>query len=384
MLLDQLPSAEALLVIPPTALRSVSLYCTQGSSNKEYHLSLVADGEGFLVNYRYGPRGRANRVGSKTPAPVSREAADKVFDRVLQGQLKDGYTENESGQPYLGTEKSGLVSGWLPMLLSPMASTGLDMEHFLRSSEWVASEKMNGDRRGFRIETSLLGMNRKGLFVGIPSSWERSILDVPVGSDLDGEHVGDRLWLFDATRIGFKDIRHLGFVARRAELARVMASAATSEQGGDVRVIPLATSEADKRRLLAEVEAKGGEGLVFNRVDAPYTEGVSPHAVKFVFKESSTCMVSGINQGKRSVALMLFDDREGLPLADRVRVPMGNVTIPNGQPIPDVGSLVEVRYMHWFEGGSLYQPVYLGARRDLDPDAARLSQVTRIVPRAGD
>lgn len=378
MLLEQLPSASAPIVLPPVVVRSVSLFCTQGSSNKEYHLSLVPEGDGFLVNYRYGPRGRATRIGSKTPAPVSLDAANKVFDRVLQGQLKDGYTEDESGQAYCGTEKSGLVSGWLPMLLTPVADSGLDMEHLLRSSEWAASEKMNGERRGFRIETSLQGMNRKGLFVGIPSSWEQSILDVPVGSDLDGEHVGDRLWVFDCTRIGFKDVRGLGFMQRRAELSRVMADA-PARDAGDVRLLPVATTEADKRRLLADIEARGGEGIVFNRVDAPYTEGVSPHAIKFKFLESATCLVTGINAGKRSVAIHLLDDRTGLPLADRPRVPMGNVTIPNGVPMPDVGALIEVRYMHWFQGGSLYQPVFLEVRRDLDVDAARMSQVTRIV-----
>jgi bifunctional non-homologous end joining protein LigD len=49
-------------------------------------------------------------------------------------------------------------------------------------------------------------------------------------------------------------------------------------------------------------------------------------------------------------------------------VSVGNVTIPVNFDIPRVGSVVEVRYLYAYPGGSLYQPVYLGARTDVDVD----------------
>jgi hypothetical protein len=50
---------------------------------------------------------------------------------------------------------------------------------------------------------------------------------------------------------------------------------------------------------------------------------------------------------------------------------VGSVTIPPSHTVPAAGSIVEVRYLYAYEGGSLYQPVYLGIRDDIDAGAAR-------------
>ena len=48
-------------------------------------------------------------------------------------------------------------------------------------------------------------------------------------------------------------------------------------------------------------------------------------------------------------------------------VSCGNVTIPVGAEIPAVGDIIEVRYLYAFrESGSLFQPVYIGVRDDID------------------
>lgn len=61
---------------------------------------------------------------------------------------------------------------------------------------------------------------------------------------------------------------------------------------------------------------------------------------------------------KRSVSLILFD-------GDKVR-PAGNVTIPPNHDVPVPGTVVECRYLYAFkESGSIFQPVYLGARTDI-------------------
>ena len=70
---------------------------------------------------------------------------------------------------------------------------------------------------------------------------------------------------------------------------------------------------------------------------------------------------------KRSVSLALLDGTG--------RIAVGNVTIPVGQPIPAVGSILDVKYLYARSGGSLYQPVYVGVREDIDPSACRLDQL---------
>ena len=56
-------------------------------------------------------------------------------------------------------------------------------------------------------------------------------------------------------------------------------------------------------------------------------------------------------------------------------VPVGNVTIPPNQTVPNVGEIVEVEYLYAYLGGSLYQPVYRGKRRDLDISACTTRQL---------
>jgi bifunctional non-homologous end joining protein LigD len=46
-------------------------------------------------------------------------------------------------------------------------------------------------------------------------------------------------------------------------------------------------------------------------------------------------------------------------------VTIGNVTIPPNRAIPAVGAVVEIRYLYAYQGGALYQPVYLGERDDV-------------------
>jgi len=53
--------------------------------------------------------------------------------------------------------------------------------------------------------------------------------------------------------------------------------------------------------------------------------------------------------------------------------PMGNVTIPPNHEVPDPGQVVEVRYLYVNgENGSLYQPTYLGVRKDVEPQECTL------------
>jgi len=51
------------------------------------------------------------------------------------------------------------------------------------------------------------------------------------------------------------------------------------------------------------------------------------------------------------------------------------VTIPANQPIPKAGDVLEVRYLYSFPGGSLFQPVCLGQRDDIETSACTLSQL---------
>ena len=83
-------------------VRSARLWFKEGTSDKVYEVDLVdaeaADASArFLVNFRFGRRGQTLQEGTKTPAPVSREAADKIFDSVIVSKVNDGYRRMDGG-----------------------------------------------------------------------------------------------------------------------------------------------------------------------------------------------------------------------------------------------------------------------------------------------
>jgi bifunctional non-homologous end joining protein LigD len=127
-----------------------------------------------------------------------------------------------------------------------------------------------------------------------------------------------------------------------------------------LRRVSSMTEPSDKVEAYDQLHLANREGVVFKDMDAPFSEG-RPNSggsqLKFKFVESASFVVTGINS-KRSVTLGLFE-------GDKM-VPAGNVTIPPNHALPDVGDVVECRYLYAYkESGAIYQPVYLGPRTDI-------------------
>lgn len=110
---------------------------------------------------------------------------------------------------------------------------------------------------------------------------------------------------------------------------------------------------------------------MFKRLDSPHTPdrpASGGDQRKFKFVETATVQVIGMNEGVRSARMGLYDSDGNL-------AEVGNVTIPPGAAAPSAGDLIEVRYLYAYQGGSLYQPVYLRERVDLDNSAAVIEQL---------
>ena len=143
-------------------MTSISLYCTEGSANKEYHVEIVAKDGGFVVNFKRGPRGKALKAGTKTDAPVALAAATKIYEKLVAEKTGKGYTTDISGAAYTNTANAGRVSGWRPALLTSVDEN--QVQALLNSGDWVASEKKDGERREVEVTAEgVAGINRKGL-----------------------------------------------------------------------------------------------------------------------------------------------------------------------------------------------------------------------------
>ncbi|AXY74465.1 WGR domain-containing protein [Paraflavitalea soli] len=80
-------------------IKQTVLYFKEGNADKVYEIDLCDTGnDQYVVNFRYGRRGSTLKEGSKTPVPVSLQAAEKIFDAVAAEKMNKGYTSSESGQ----------------------------------------------------------------------------------------------------------------------------------------------------------------------------------------------------------------------------------------------------------------------------------------------
>lgn len=332
----------------------ISLYFSQGNSNKEYHVQLTAQGNNFVVNFQYGRRGSALKAGTKTATPIAYAAAKEIYDELVKEKMCKGYSTGESGAAYQGGTLEAQFTGILPQLLNTIDEATL--EKLLNDDRYGMQEKYDGHRRLIACQEQVVGINKKGLQVAIPVSLADALSTLPAQSVADGEQIGEKLVIFDLLQLGDEDLRHLEYLDRYTKLAEVIANM----QG--VQLAPLYLTQADKRAAFDRIKACRGEGVVFKLLDAPYQAGRPSSGgsqLKYKFTESATLEVAAQTKGKRSVAVVGYTP-------GNQAVKLGNVTIPANYEIPPVGAIVEVEYLYAYEGGSLYQPVYRGLREDQD------------------
>lgn len=208
------------------AERRVMLFKREGSADKVYQATLRPGAEHgtFDVVGENARRGQALRPAKRFAGlPLAEATAE--FERLVKGKMKDGYPEQEHGQAYTSSEFAGRDSGLRPQL--PKVATEDMLAHLLADPRWGMQEKANGENRVVQLDDAgfVRGINKKGLWVEIPQSWvdklRKAATDPLV---LCGEHVGDKLYAFDALVLGGRDVRHLAFRERYTLLVHMLAS----------------------------------------------------------------------------------------------------------------------------------------------------------------
>ena len=342
-----------------------TLYYRQGSSDKVYQAALEPKGELFVVNFAYGRRGSTMNTGTKTQTPVDYHSAKTIYDKLVREKKAKGYTEGPDGTPYQHSEKEDRITGLLPQLLNPVDEE--EVKRLLKDPAWAMQEKLDGRRVLVRkAGAEIHGINRKGLLIGLPSPIVVGARKLGRDLILDGECVGDVLHAFDLLEWDGQDYRAHPYLRRFVILSNLL----TKPDVTHIEFVETATDPADKERLFRELQAGRKEGVVFKRLDAPYTPG-RPNSGgtqrKYKFYATCSAVVSKIND-KRSVELQLLSGKRWIPV--------GNVTIPVNFSVPELAEVVEIRFLYAFrESNALYQPVYLGPRKDVEQHECVLSQL---------
>ena len=351
--------------------KTTHLYFREGSSDKVYSVQLVERDDGWAVIARNGRRGKTliERVKGEG---LSLEKARAMFDKQVAAKIKGGYTENVSGAAFSSADLAGEHTGFKAQLFNEISiEDALEL-----GDDWLVQEKHDGERRGANLYAAApVFSNRRGLAVGVQAAVHEACVALRrhLGHDIevDGEDMGARLVIFDIRNhpaMGDSAPFHI----RKSLLERLLrdVEAAGLDHVLDIEVpIPALKFFADRLPGLREAKK---EGFVLRHRDSIYTPG-QPNsggdALKVKFWKDITCRVSAGREGKSSVGLELLNGT-----GDWVSV--GNVSIPANAEIPEIGSLIDVRYLYAFEGGSLFQPVFKGPRADIEPEECRLDRLS--------
>lgn len=352
--------------------KSVQLYFTEGSSDKVYNVNLEERADGWAVSAANGRRGKPLKVADKITG-ADYDLALKEYTKLVKSKTSKGYTDQENGAVFTSTMSTGTDTGFRPQLFNEISLDEL-REMGDGAKYWLAQEKHDGERRPVIWEGQKAAFaNRKGIEVSVDQRIADAVarLGEVVGPfRLDSEDMGEgKIVIFDVKehfmlKTGRFDERagilvHLEKTIRNLGLSDIL--------------------QVDVPRPLTDVLAKhvdgmmerGAEGIVVRHVDAIYTAdrpSSGGDALKVKFWADVTCRVAEGRAGKRSVGLELLD-------GEAEWTAVGNVTIPANAAIPEVGSLVDVKYLYAYEGGSLFQPTFRGPRTDVDENECRLDRL---------
>jgi bifunctional non-homologous end joining protein LigD len=348
-------------------------------------------------------------------------AEESVLSGRLLEEVAAGTSRAESAAhaaARLGAPARPLSTAELAPMLAELADAPFD------DAGWLFELKYDGYRlravrEGARVELRYRsGDDATALFPEVAKAVEM----LPVDAALDGEVVV----LGADGRPSFQALQRRGQLARAEDVARaaietpatLFAFDLLSVGGRDVRPLPLGERkrlladvvprlgpvryadhvEANGKALFREVEARGLEGIVAKRADAPYRAGRSPAWRKIRLARAGDFAVVGFTapRGGRArfgALLLAVHDGEGLVYAgsagsgftDRQLddlharlLPRVRKTPPCRGPVPrgrgntwvDPEVVVEVRYREWTSEGLLRQPVFLRVRDDKRPEEA--------------
>ena len=352
--------------------KTISLAYRDGGSDKVYNASLAEQAGGYVVNFAYGRRGNALTVGSKTTAPVAIEAANKIFDKLIKEKMAKGYSIESGTIPAIANtvDNEKVDTGMHAQLLNAIEEDYA--MKLIKDDNYMAQEKYDGRRmRLKKTGFELIAANRKGQQIPVPAEFA-SLVDFPVDFEIDGENMGEYFALFDILSLGGQSVAKQPAIER----ARLLIDAFSIANFVPIVRIFTASTTHQKINLYERLVTEKAEGIVFKLKSAPYVPGRPASKgpqLKFKFYATASFIVRNVNT-QRSVLLGLYNNVTipSLP----VLMDAGNCTIPINHNVPQVGDIVEVKYLYAFkESGSVYQPSYLGKRDDVADAECTVAQL---------
>lgn len=344
---------------------SIELFFQEGSSDKVYQAELKQEGDGWIVNFAYGRRGNTLNTGCKTCDPLPYEKAKKSYDSLVKSKMAKGYKPNGVSGAINTVADDKEDSGIRPQLLNEL--TEIEAMKYIRDDNYCMQEKFDGRRRMLvKDNDKAQGINKKGVIVPLTSEIQEDCNYIKAPYILDGEDMGDHVMLFDDITESY-----LPYKERYEELNNLV------EETIGLRIVRTAWDTNTKAIMWSRLKRERAEGVVFKNVHAPYSAGrpaSGGNQFKCKFYETASCIVDSISSVKSSIGLKVYDDSHPVSL---VGVRVGNATLYPNSPAVKIGDIVEIKYLYYNEGGSLYQPVLKEVRDDVDASECTLAKLKR-------
>lgn len=419
-------------------IEKISLSCQEGTSDKVYFMQLVRTDKGFVVMIQHGKRiydiedddksgTSLSRLTKPDSGPTTYEKAKELFDEKLKEKVhRKRYVDYQSGHQ-INTESSlynpAAVShpapasqprliktveevltgtGYIPQLLN--ATTPGGCESFIKDPLYYASPKADGIRYllglvGGRICAS----NRRGEGISVPGFFESALTELAEATEserglcLDGEQVGNTLYVFDLLEINGEalspraDRQHvlMPYFVRAREMQRLSRAytqrletrGATAQAA--IKFLPIARTEAEKRKLFLELLNSSAEGIVFTHVQSILKPGKPTSGgdrFKYKFVKEIDCIVKPTD--KRSFECFVYHDSKlisvgycGSGVTDPIYRELQSAEMRGETKVAVIRYLYATGMIE--EEGKLFQSTFLNFRDDKRPEECLATQLEK-------
>lgn len=243
------------------------------------------------------------------------------------------------------------------------------LDQYIHDAQWAFEQKLDGHRVLMHvIDGRPIPVNRKGDVKKVPQPvFDAFHTEAFAGHwAFDGELLDGLFVVFDLPLVPKLIMPGDKYFERR----KVLDNLFTMWSDAAVQKLPWSLSIDEKVKLLENVKAMNGEGLMLKHLDSPYYEGRRSYStLKCKFIKDIDCFVVEVGRNnKHNIVVAVYDDT-----GEEVEV--GTVTAYAGDgPRIEVGDVVVVQYLGWL-GTKLIQPTRPRLRQDKDAHECLLSQL---------
>lgn len=261
----------------------------------------------------------------------------------------------------------------LPQLANNCESDSA-LERMFTDPKWWAEQKLDGKRVLIVAGNGeVSGLNRKGETISLPGNLTVAFERFSATNGrwvVDGEYIGDTLWLFDMP-IALETVLPTDpYHVRRTALEGIYEVAWADNP--HVHLVPCYRTEDEKRDLHAWCKSNHAEGIMLKDRNGIYHEGKRSRDIQKVkFTETVDCVILETwREGKRSIRVGLYENG--------TMIDVGAITMTEenlAHPKCVVGQVIEARYLYVAKDRRLYQPRFLKFRDDKTADECSIGQL---------